>query len=219
MRSSAFCWASALCLLLAPAAGAGDAAQPSLSALLARMAATRGVEAQFRETRELALLSVPLESRGSLYFVPPDRMARFQTEPAFSALVVDGDTVRFREAEGEEIDLSGSPVARAFVQNFIVLWTGDRRRLEELYRPRLRGSTSAWTLELVPRSDTLARYLAGVELSGAESGLQRMVVRDADGDRTTTRFERVDLDRAFDAAELERLFSERLPLPAPEGAP
>jgi outer membrane lipoprotein-sorting protein len=219
MRSSAACWVSALLLLLGGASRAGEDAEPGLAALLERMAATRGVEAHYRETRELSLLSVPLESRGSLYFVPPDRMARFQTEPAFSALVVDGDTVRFREAEREEIDLSGSPVARAFVENFLVLWSGDRERLERLYRPRLEGSDSAWTLELVPRNERLARYLAGVALAGGAGGLQRMLVRDADGDRTTTWFERVELDRAFDEAELERLFTARLPLPAPAGAP
>ena len=53
-----------------------------------RMAATRGVAAEFRESREVALLVEPLESRGLLYFVPPDRMARFTTPCMLSTVLL-----------------------------------------------------------------------------------------------------------------------------------
>ena len=78
MRSAAACAASLILLLVCAPAGA-EPDETGLDALLARMAATRGVAAEFRESREVALLVEPLESRGLLYFVPPDRMARFTT--------------------------------------------------------------------------------------------------------------------------------------------
>jgi hypothetical protein len=216
MRSSAVFWLSAALLVAAPAQGE---AVFDLDTLLARMASTRGVEARFREERFVALLVDPLVSRGTLYFVPPDRMARFTTEPAPASLVVEGESLRFREgAEGPELDLSASPVAHAFVENFMAVFSGDRARLEKLYYIELdgefdlAGGLDGWQLALTPRRAPLSRFLEVVLLRGDAGGMREMEIRDADGDRTLTRFEFVDHDRSFSEAELGRLFRDGAPL-------
>lgn len=210
MRFSGVCWLSLA--LLAPALALADA-EFGLDALLARMASTRGVALRFVERRDVALLVEPLESRGRLYFVPPERMARFTSEPAFSSLLVEGAALRFRESrDGPEFDLSGSPTARAFVENILAVFSGDRARLERLYRTELRGDSEAWELVLHPRRPPLARFLEAVVLRGDAEGMREMEVRDADGDRTLTRFEAVARDRSFSPAELETLFGDGVPL-------
>ena len=220
MRSAAACSLSLSLLFLAASAqgeDTGSATAFTVEALLERMRASAGVAAEFTERKELALLSAPLESRGRLYFAPPDRLARFTTAPLFSALIIDGDSVRFREGEDQEIDLSGDPVARRFVENFIVLWSGDRDRLERLYRVDLSSEGERWQLSLSPRGAPLDAVIERIELRGDAQRLLEMVVRDRDGDRTTTAFGVVDVDRTFSPAELERLFDEGLPLPAATG--
>jgi hypothetical protein len=188
----------------------------SLDDLLRDMASTSGVSAEFTERKELALLSAPLESRGRLYFAPPDRFARFTTQPGYSALVIDGERVRFREgAAGDEIDLSGNPMTRAVVENFIALWSGDRARLERLYEVALTFEGSRWELALTPRSAPLDRFIEGVSLRGSGEVLEQMTVRDRDGDRTATVFRSIRRDRAFSPDELDRLFARGMPL---EGA-
>jgi len=220
MRSSAACALSlALCLAAPAAAGAPEPAL-TLPELMRRMAQTPGVEARFREVREIGLLSAPLESRGLLYFVPPDRLARFTTWPVASALVVDGERVRFREGlEGEARDLSGSRTATTFVEHFLVLWSGDLERLESLYHTRFRAEDGRWSLRLTPRRAPLDRFLESVELRGDDRGLAEIVLLDADGDRTTTHFEETRLDRRFSSPELELLFSAGLPLDAAASPP
>jgi hypothetical protein len=214
MRSSVACALSLV--LLGAAGGAGEPeAALTLPELMRRMAGTAGVEARFREVREVGLLSAPLESRGLLYFVPPDRLARFTTWPAASALVVDGERVRFREGdEGEPVDLSGSRTATTFVEHFLVLWSGDLERLERLYRTRFSAEGGRWSLRLTPRRAPLDRFVESVELRGDDRGLGEIVLVDAEGDRTTTHFEETRVDRRFSASELDRLFSEGLPLDA-----
>jgi len=209
MRSSAACLLS-LALLL-PAAAPGE--ELGLDGLLARMASTRGVAARFHERREVKLLVEPLESRGALYYVPPDRMARFTSEPAFSSLIVQKGSVRFREAEdAPDVDLSGSPMARAFIDNFMAIFGGDRDRLLRTYRAELAERGDAWELVLTPLHAPLSRFLERVVLRGDASGMREMEVRDVDGDRTLTQFEAVEVDRPFSAAELARLFDDGAPL-------
>jgi len=212
MRSSAVCWASAV---LASAAFAGEPAATggALDEILRRMASTPGVEAVFDERKELALLAAPLETRGVIYFVPPDRFARFTTSPGRSALLVTGDAVQLREgSDAEAIDLSGNRVARVFVENFVALWSGDRDRLERLYTPEFRGTREAWELRLVPRRAPLADVIALITLRGDRDALQQLIVEERDGDRTTTRFGATRSDRVFTPAELRQIFSVGAPL-------
>ena len=214
MRSSAACLAS---VARASAALAADAS-PELTEILARMASTPGVEAVFEESKEVALLAAPLETRGVIYFVPPDRFARFTTSPGRSALLVTGDDVQLREGpEARAIDLSGNRVARVFVDNFVALWSGDRERLERLYAPEFRGTREAWELRLVPRRAPLADVIAAITLRGDRDAMQQLIVEERDGDRTTTRFAATRSDRVFTPAELERIFVAGAPLTGADG--
>jgi len=212
MRSSAVCLASAA---LASSAFAGEptGAPPEMAEILKRMASTSGVEAVFDERKELALLAAPLETRGVIYFVPPDRFARFTSSPGFSALVVTGDTVHLREGpDAKEIDLSGNGVSRVFVENFVALWSGDRSRLERFYVPEFRGTRDAWELRLVPRRAPLADVISAITLRGDRDAMQELLVEERDGDRTTTRLSATRSDRVFTPAELERIFGAGAPL-------
>ena len=205
-----------LAALPAPAQEPEPGADLTLESLRKAMTTTSGRSADFVESKELALLSVPLESRGRLYFVPPDRFARFTTQPEFTALIIDGEHVRFREgADGDELDLSASPLTRAFVDNFVVLWSGDSERLERLYAAALRAEGERWELSLVPRAAPLNRFIEAIVLRGRSGELEQMVVRDRDGDRTVTTIRSVRLDRSFSASELERIFIRGMPTDGP----
>lgn len=219
MKSSAACSLSLIGALVCfhTAAWAQSA---ELSAQLDRMAASSGVEAHFEEHKELSLLAAPLVSRGVIYFVPPDRFARFTSNPGFTSLLVSGDDVRLREGrDAEVIDLTGNPLATVFVDNIVVLWSGDRRELERQYATEYRGDAQAWELVLSPRNQPLKRAIASITLRGDTAGMQEMVVSERDGDSTTTRFEAVRSDRSFTPAELARIFGDGVPLSDAPAAP
>jgi outer membrane lipoprotein-sorting protein len=193
-------------LLLGHAAAAEPA--PTLEALMAGMAETPGVEARFLETKEIALLSEPLETRGTLAFLPPDRLVRTTTAPSRSRLVIAGDRFSFTDAAGgDAVDLSANPLAREFVDNFIVLFNGDLDALRRRYEPELSADESGWQLALRPRHRPLSDLIERITLTGRGRALLRMEMLERDGDRTTTRFEEVKVDRRFTPEEIERLFA------------
>jgi outer membrane lipoprotein-sorting protein len=208
-------WCLALSVLLAVfavhGAGAADAdaaGTPTLEALMAGMASSPGVEARFVERKEIALLSEPIETRGTLIFVPPDRLVRTTSEPSRSRLVIAGQRFAFQDAAGgNAVDLGANPLAREFVDNFIVLFSGDLARLRERYVPVLDAGPKSWTLTLEPRQRPLADFIERITLHGAGRMLLGMEMLERDGDRTTTRFEDVSAERHFTPEEIERLFA------------
>ena len=189
-------------------AGASAQGDLTLASLMEGMAGARGVVAEFREVKELRLLQAPLESRGRLDFIPPDRLVRHTREPAEATLWVDGDRVWFRDmAAVEPADLSGDPSAREFVDNFVVIFSGDLAELQRRYETSFTADAPTWSLELVPRDALVKRFVSRIMLHGEGRGLERMVLVEADGDRTTTRFEQVDTDHAHTEEELRTLFA------------
>lgn len=200
-------------LLLATALGllaAGAHAEPDtleLDELLHHMASTRGVVAEFREVKTLALLAEPLEARGTLYFQPPDRFVRVTREPAATRLVLVGSRMRFEDATGaNDVDLAENPVARQFADNLVALWRGDRARLEKLYRLDFLAEGRRWQLGLAPRGAPLDRFIASIRLAGDGATMRSMELLEADGDRTLTHFEKSDVDHAFGADEARAVF-------------
>jgi len=206
---------AALCTLVALLATASAEGETlTLPELMRHLADTPGVVARFVETKEIALLDEPLETRGTMYFVPPDRLARRTESPGAATLIIDGDKLFFRdEAGGNDVDLAGNPMARLFVDNFIVLFNGDLAALERLYETSFASEGDNWTLTLAPRDAPLDRLVATITLRGDANGMQQMVLLEKGGDRTTTTFADVDARHAFQPDELAAAFAlpERKP--------
>ena len=200
-------------LLAAIAFGAG-AAPPdgtlTLDVLLGHMATTRGVVAEFRELKTLALLDAPLEIRGTLYFVPPDKLARVTRTPAATRLLLLGEQMRFEDEAGtSEIDLSANPVARQFADNLIVLWRGDRKALEALYRLDFAAVGARWKLELSPKAAPLDAFIRSIRIAGDGPAIREMELVETDGDTTRTLFEKSEVDHDFAPDEERAIFGPR----------
>jgi len=202
---------------------ASEEPELTLESLMAGMASARGVVAEFREVKELRLLQAPLESRGRIDFIPPGRLVRQTFEPAEATLWIDGSRVWFQDTAGAEpADLSGDPSAREFVDNFVVIFSGDLAELQRRYETEFKADPEGgpsdrdpgWSLDLVPRDPLVRRFVSRISLRGEGRGLREMVLVESDGDRTTTHFERADTDHLHSPSELNDLFAGAL---RPEG--
>lgn len=190
--------------VVAPAQPVGEL---TLEILMHHMSRTSGVKARFRESKEVRLLSNPIETRGEIFFIPPDRFARHTSEPGRTTLVIDGESLRFDDEIGnEKIDLSVDPVARQFVDNFTVLFNGDLPELRNRYEIRFQAEDEHWELVLDPRAKTLRRYLRDITLRGEGPALSEMIVVETDGDTTATHFDEITTNHLFSERELEVAF-------------
>jgi outer membrane lipoprotein-sorting protein len=199
---------AAVVLASAAPAAEPEAKEPvSVEALLARFRAFPGLKAHFREVKKLTLLKAPLISEGTLYFAPPDRLARQTTSPAPSRLVVDGRQVSFVDAEGtQSIPLEGNPVVRLFVDAFLKVLAGDRAALERIFAIDLRASARGWVMTLSPRLAPMTDVIERVVFEGRGGLVDRLVIREQGGDETVTTFSAVDVGRRYTAEEKARIF-------------
>jgi len=198
---------------------AKDAARDSakdeamMTALLGRFAKAPGIFARYKEEKHIALLQAPLVNEGTIHFAPPGRLARHTTKPIASSLVIDDKKVTFGGAEGSEsLDLGTNPVARAFVDSFVMLLAGNRPGLERYFTigfSAVRGpkaAPDAWHLVLVPRTSPMDKVIKEMTVDGNGLAIKEMVVRETSGDWTRSVFSDVDTNHPYDAAEQSRVF-------------
>jgi predicted exporter len=172
-----------LVVLAACAAFGADAPQPpqlELDFLLLQMSGTPGVLAQFHERKFLRLLEAPLESTGTLYFQPPDRFARVTQTPDKTRLVLDGGRMRFTDDAGpSDVSLAENPVARAFAENMLAIFRGDRASGARYGSNSAEGDAGN---ALTPKGAPLDRAIASIRMSGV--GRAAEPTSWADGDST-----------------------------------
>jgi hypothetical protein len=191
-----------------PAPDPPPAAPRDVGALLAAFAANPGFEAEFAETKTIALLSAPLETRGRIYFRRPDRLLRVVESPVRARVLVTPHEVKMRsDGKVERLALGTMPEVRALVSSLLGLLAGDRAALEEAHAPSLELLDGGrWRLTLVPRSKRLAALVGELRFEGRAAIVERITVREASGDVSVTEVLRPDPTRVFPEGALDRLF-------------
>jgi len=175
---------SALAALLLFAAFA-NAESWDLKALMQGMAEVPASRARFVETRHLALLTRPLELKGSLSYERPNRLSKHVQSPFDELLTVDGDTLTLASAKKvTTFSLSEQPAAGALVESVRATLAGDLAQLERHYRVQFSGHRAAWRLRLVPRDAQVKGAVDSIVLAGAEARLKRIEIAETGGDRS-----------------------------------
>jgi hypothetical protein len=157
-----------------------------LERLLQSAAATQAVP--FHEVRESSWMSAPVESRGTLRS-SAGRLEKRVESPRQETWLILEDRMEWigPNAESKQIMFSGAPAVAALAQALRSAVAGELVALEKSFRIEIRGDERQWTAQLVPRAPEVVRSLDQIELRGAGSQLQVIVVAEREGERTTTR--------------------------------
>jgi outer membrane lipoprotein-sorting protein len=197
------------------ASDATDPAPTELAALMELFARSGGVRAHFRELRHLSILTDPIETTGTLYFAPPDRLARHTTWPGRSSVVIEAGRVSLGDETGQRtFDFDTSEVARALVGNLMIVFRGDLESLKAQYSISFDADGENWRLDLEPRSRALRGIIERIRFTGRSRELSAMETRESNGDRTIVKFSEIEIGLSWEQGDLDRIFSLDLPDPA-----
>jgi hypothetical protein len=165
--------------------GAPEAAAGGLDAVMGLLAMRRHGRVEFVEQQFLAILDHPVESSGELRYDAPDRLEKRTLKPRAETLVLAGGVLTIdRGGRVRALDLQRYPQIQPFVESIRATLAGDRRALEKVFHVDFAGNVERWTLDLVPLDRQLARTVKQVRIEGVGDQLQRVEIRQADGDRS-----------------------------------
>jgi hypothetical protein len=161
-------------------AAAGD-----LDTVMSLLARRRHGRVEFIEQKFLSILDHPLESSGELLYDAPDRLEKRTTLPRPETLVLAGSVLTMeRGGHARVLDLKRYPQVQPFVESIRATLAGDRGALERVFHVEFAGSARRWSLTLVPLDRQLQRTIKQVQIDGSQDQLQRVEIRQADGDRS-----------------------------------
>ncbi len=190
-----------------PAAAAKADPIGDLAALLGAFKAVDGLEARFTEEKRMALLAAPLRSAGALYYARPGHLRRQIETPRPAVVVIGPETLWLKDERGTEtIDLAARRDVAAFAESLVLIFAGDRAKLEATYTIAFTPGADGWTLALTPKVEPLSKLVSAIRITGRGPAVEAIRVVETSGDTTTTRIESADPTRRFTPAERAALF-------------
>ena len=175
----------AVSVIAAPAQGAD--AEWGMADLMRSLKAVASSKARFSERKELAILSEPLESSGTLVYRAPGRLEKHTVAPERESLVLDGsELVLENAARGwrKTFALHEHSVIWALVESIRSTLAGDLPTLQRFYEVELGGSEPAWQLRLRPREPGMKAVVDVIRISGSGTSISRIETVETGGDRS-----------------------------------
>ena len=177
MRILAICTLVLLCAQTSPGF--------TLPGLMAGLAQVRAASASFTETKNLALLTTPLQSSGTLRYTAPDYVRKTTLAPARQDFVLQGDTVTLTiNGETKRFTLAQAPQLAGLVEGVRATLAGDLPELQRYYTLSLSGNAAHWQLLMRPRDAGLAKMMAWMSVTGTEDRITEIDSVGAKGDET-----------------------------------
>jgi Outer membrane lipoprotein carrier protein LolA-like len=163
-----------------PRAGTSD-----LDAVMSLLAQRQHGRVEFVEQKFLSILDHPIESSGELLYDAPDHLEKRTLLPRAETLVLDGSVLTMeRGGHARVLDLHRYPQIQPFVESIRATLAGDRGALERVFRVEFAGGVRRWSLTLAPLDRQLQRTIKQVQIDGSQDQLQRVEIRQTDGDRS-----------------------------------
>lgn len=195
-----------------PASSAGASADeavpvrdvaPMAMPVTASRAAPAVLRATFAQERHLAGFRHPLRSEGEVLLVRGEGL-RWQTRKPFpSTLIVRDGRMSFRDGEGPRQDIADGGHVAGLVQELLgALLSNDRAALAKRFTVRKKPPMreGGWALTLEPKAPPLTGLYSHIDLSG-ETHVERLVLHERSGSRTTIHFFDTRIETAIGALE------------------
>ena len=187
-----------------------NAEQPSAAQVSATASPPPALlRARFEQERHVPGFNKPLRSSGEVLMIRGEGLRWETTAPFPSVMIVRGDTMRVRDAQGREQRVGeggGAAVPRLLQDLLGALLAKDRVALARHFdvegEPTDDGS--AWRMRLVPKAGPLANLYQRIEVEGT-THVERIELHGRDGGRTLLRFHDTRVAASADDAERRAL--------------
>ena len=164
----------------------------TLDRLMSTLAHNKSGRATFTETKTLSIAADPIVSSGELVFVAPDHLEKHTLRPKPEHMVIDGDKLTVERNQRKfTMPLAQYPELAAFIESIRATLAGNRYALEAIYTVAITGRGDDWTLTLTPIDARMQKVVSTITLDGTRDVLRSVAIRQADGDHSLMRLQRM----------------------------
>ena len=169
------------------------------------------IRADFAEEKKIKVLKRPLRSSGQIVFSSKLGLYRALKEPFEQEVLVTPQGLAQRDDKGkvEVIDVDKQPLAKGFIDAFLLVFSGSDRLLAEDFDLSFDGDESGWSMGFVPKKQPLSKFIASMVVTGKRGVLISLLVNEVNGDKTSTQFTNVVTDKELTSDERNRWFGWR----------
>ena len=164
-----------------------------LDKLQADLQTVESVEADFEQEKQLKLLKHKLKISGHFALQKPNKLVWIVDKPVRYAIKVEGDELKQWDEDTNKVQtvhLGGDPTFKAITEQLQSWFLGDYKTLSENYDVYLENE-SPLTLGFTPKEGSMVAGVMGhidLVFSGDNKYLERMVIRESNGDVTTLNY-------------------------------
>ncbi|PIQ42495.1 MAG: hypothetical protein COV52_10220 [Gammaproteobacteria bacterium CG11_big_fil_rev_8_21_14_0_20_46_22] len=184
-RSILICSLGGLCTL----AQASPAAFEQVKAQLSKDTAISG---DFKQIRHMKLLSSPAVSTGHFTLSQSKGLTWQQVTPFKSTMRVTAHSISqtFPGMPPTVITQDQQPVVFSFTRVFLSTFQGNLNQIQQTFKLKFSGTTSAWSLTLTPKSSPINKVIRSIVLSGGRY-ITQVIVNDTQANTMTLLFSKI----------------------------
>ena len=160
------------------------ALSPDTAALIASLARPAPASTAYTEIHFARLLKQPLTLRGQLDYGGAEKLGKRVDSPyKETTTITDGKATIERDGRGAKtFGLDRAPELQGLLASFSALLSGDAETMNRYYVVAHVSKANAWTLDLQPRSASLARHLKDIVIDGRDKEPRCFTMTQGDGD-------------------------------------
>jgi hypothetical protein len=164
-------------LQAAPSSGA------DLAAVLSKAAVEPPARVQFREERHNPMFTEPMVLTGYLEYLDDGVLRKVIETPFDEDVRVEGKRVVVtRDGKTRSLSLNRSRALRVTLEAIEAVLAGDQAKLAESFRWELSGSDASWTAHMAPLSDSVARRISALVITGTSEAITGIRMELPDGE-------------------------------------
>jgi len=174
-----------LLLLVATSSSAADGWD--ITRLMQDLAQVKIAKGRFVERKYLGILTVALQSSGTLTYIAPGRLEKHTLTPRDESLVLEGDRLTIESQQTKRrrtLLLQDHPVIWMFVESIRSTLAGDLTLLERFYAITLEGEERKWRLVLKPVDPKMLELISEIRIGGSRSQIDSIEFFESGGDRS-----------------------------------
>ena len=156
------------------------------------LAKTSNLTGDFKQIRNIKLLSSPLISTGTFSISKKNGLHWDQSNPFISKLTVTENKIiqKMQNAPPTIITKQKQPIVFSFTKIFLSVFKGNTKMLENYFNIFFMGNQKYWTIALTPKASPLNKAIESIQLKGQQY-LQQVVIQEKKGNQLTIIFSNI----------------------------